>query len=101
MTPTQAACLADALATGYVVLEQGGPGVVAVEGTIGLLEASGLFNAGRGSRRQLDGVMRMDSSGLVLEPVGSGTLKVSTISTRRRNRLRRRPCRSLFWKSGE
>lgn len=62
MTPMQATCLAEALATGYVVLEQEGPAVVAVECTIGLMEASGLFNAGCGSRRQLDGVMRMDAS---------------------------------------
>jgi beta-aspartyl-peptidase (threonine type) len=62
MTPIQTACLAEALTTGYVILEQGDPAVVAVECTIGLLEASGLFNAGRGSRRQLDGVTRMDAS---------------------------------------
>lgn len=62
MTSIQRDCLAEALATGYAVLESGGPAVVAVECTIGLLEASGLFNAGRGSKRQLDGVMRMDAS---------------------------------------
>lgn len=62
MTPVQRDCLAEALATGYAVLDSGGPAVVAVECTIGLLEASGLFNAGRGSKRQLDGVMRMDAS---------------------------------------
>ena len=62
ITRTQAACLAEALATGYVILEHGGSAVLAVERTITFLEASGLFNAGRGSRRQLDGVMRMDAS---------------------------------------
>jgi L-asparaginase / beta-aspartyl-peptidase len=62
MTKTQAACLAEALATGYAVLRQGGPAVRAVECAIGLLEQSGLFNAGRGSNRQLDGVQRMDAS---------------------------------------
>jgi len=36
--------------------------VAAVECTIGLLEQSGLFNAGRGANRQLDGVQRMDAS---------------------------------------
>jgi beta-aspartyl-peptidase (threonine type) len=50
------------LATGYVILEQEGPALVAVERTIRILEGSGLFNAGRGSNRQLDGVMRMDAS---------------------------------------
>jgi beta-aspartyl-peptidase (threonine type) len=58
----QATCLADALAAGYAILAQGGPALTAVEGTIGLLEQSGLFNAGRGANRQLDGVQRMDAS---------------------------------------
>jgi len=62
MTQRQAASLADALATGYAILEQGGPAVLAVESTIGFLEASGHFNAGRGAKRQLDGVQRMDAS---------------------------------------
>jgi beta-aspartyl-peptidase (threonine type) len=62
MTAAQAACLADALLSGYSILQQGGPSVIAVECTIGLLEQSGLFNAGRGSNRQLDGVQRMDAS---------------------------------------
>ena len=62
MTRRQAACLADALATGYTILQQDGPAVLAVESTIGFLEQSGLFNAGRGSKRQQDGVQRMDAS---------------------------------------
>lgn len=62
MTPAQAACLSDALVIGYAILEQGGPAVIAVECTIGLLEQSGLFNAGQGANRQLDGVQRMDAS---------------------------------------
>lgn len=62
MTRRQAACLADALASGYAILQQDGPAILAVETTIGFLEQSGLFNAGRGSRRQLDGVQRMDAS---------------------------------------
>lgn len=62
MTRRQAACLADALASGYAILQQDGPAVLAVESTIGFLEQSGLFNAGRGSKRQLDGVQRMDAS---------------------------------------
>lgn len=62
MTARQAVCLTDALATGYAILQQGGPAVLAVESAIGFLEASGLFNAGRGSKRQLDGVQRMDAS---------------------------------------
>jgi beta-aspartyl-peptidase (threonine type) len=62
MTPRQASCLADALATGYAILQHGGPAVLAVESTIGFLEQSGLFNAGRGAKRQLDGVQRLDAS---------------------------------------
>lgn len=58
----QSACLAGALETGYDVLKQGGPALDAVETAIKALEASGLFNAGLGSRRQLDGVARMDAS---------------------------------------
>jgi beta-aspartyl-peptidase (threonine type) len=62
LTQAQSACLSEALATGYAILAQGGPAVLAVECTIGFLEQSGLFNAGRGSKRQLDGVPRMDAS---------------------------------------
>ena len=58
----QATCLADALVIGYAILEQGCPAIIAVECTIGLLEQSGLFNAGRGANCQLDGVQRMDAS---------------------------------------
>ena len=62
MTKPQVASLAEALATGYAVLREGGTAVIAVETTISFLEQSGLFNAGRGSKRQLDGVQRMDAS---------------------------------------
>jgi len=62
MTKAQASCLTEALATGYAMLQCGAPAVLAVENTIGSLEQSGLFNAGRGSNRQRDGVQRMDAS---------------------------------------
>jgi beta-aspartyl-peptidase (threonine type) len=62
ITRAQSTCLADALAAGYGILAQGGPALAAVECTIGLLEQSGLFNAGRGANRQLDGVQRMDAA---------------------------------------
>lgn len=58
----QSNCLGEALATGYEILDRGGPSVLAVESAIGFLEQSGLFNAGRGSKQQLDGVQRMDAS---------------------------------------
>jgi L-asparaginase / beta-aspartyl-peptidase len=47
---------------GYKLLEEGGQAIEAVETTIRVLEASGLFNAGVGARLQLDGVRRMDAS---------------------------------------
>jgi beta-aspartyl-peptidase (threonine type) len=62
MTSAQSAGLAEALTTGYALLRQDAPALTAVECAIGLLEQSGLFNAGRGSNRQLDGVQRMDAS---------------------------------------
>lgn len=62
MTAAQRTCLAEALAAGSALLRRGGLAVEAVEVTIRLLEASGLFNAGVGSRIQLDGVRRMDAS---------------------------------------
>ena len=62
MTLLQAACLADALKAGYGILARGGPALIAVECTVGFLEQSGLFNAGRGAKRQLDGVQRMDAA---------------------------------------
>ena len=62
MTSPQTACLRAALQVGYHVLDRGGSALVAVEQTIRVLERSGLFNAGKGSRLQLDGVRRMDAS---------------------------------------
>ena len=62
MTARQRACLAAALVAGYEVLGRGASSVEAVEQTIRALEASGLFNAGVGSRLQLDRVRRMDAS---------------------------------------
>ena len=68
MTPRQASCLTEALTAGHAILRQGGAALLAVERTIGVLEDSGLFNAGRGSKRQLDGVQRMDAS--IMEGAG-------------------------------
>ena len=62
MTGSQRICLADALHEGYDALQRGTQAVVAVEAAIRVLEASGLFNAGVGSRLQLDGARRMDAS---------------------------------------
>jgi L-asparaginase / beta-aspartyl-peptidase len=62
LTVAQNACLAEALAAGYSILARGAIALIAVEYTIGFLEQSGLFNAGRGAKRQLDGVQRMDAA---------------------------------------
>jgi len=62
MTAPQAAVLRAALQVGYHLLDRGSPALIAVEQTIRVLERSGLFNAGKGSRRQLDGVRRMDAA---------------------------------------
>jgi beta-aspartyl-peptidase (threonine type) len=68
MTLPQASCLAEALAAGHAILREGGSALLAVEHTIRVLEGSGLFNAGRGSKRQLDGIQRMDAS--IMEGAG-------------------------------
>ena len=62
LSAAQAACLAEAIQSGYELLRQGAPAVLAVEAAIGYLEGSGRFNAGLGSNRQLDGIRRMDAS---------------------------------------
>jgi len=62
MTAAQADGLTAALQIGYHWLDRGAPALTAVEQTIRVLEQSGLFNAGRGSHVQLDGVRRMDAS---------------------------------------
>lgn len=62
MTALQAACLQAALEIGYHLLDRGASSLAAVEQVIRVLEQSGLFNAGKGARRQLDGVRRMDAS---------------------------------------
>jgi beta-aspartyl-peptidase (threonine type) len=61
-TRAQSNCLIEGLVKGYASLTAGLSPLDAVEVMIQHLEASGLFNAGRGSLRQLDGVQRMDAS---------------------------------------
>ena len=62
LSPTQQDCLRLALQSGYELLRRGSPAIDAVEEAIRTMEASGLFNAGKGSRLQLDGARRMDAS---------------------------------------
>ena len=54
--------LKEAIEAGYSILDHAGTSLDAVETEIRLLEDSGLFNAGPGSRLQLDGRCRMDAS---------------------------------------
>jgi beta-aspartyl-peptidase (threonine type) len=59
---TQLKILEAALQIGFSILKNGGSSLDTVETVIRLLEDSGHFNAGRGSRLQLDGRCRMDAS---------------------------------------
>lgn len=61
-TARQLAVVRNALDEGYALLETGGSAVDAVERAVAVLEMSGRFNAGRGAKRQMDGVARMDAS---------------------------------------
>jgi L-asparaginase / beta-aspartyl-peptidase len=54
--------VASALENGLSILKNGGSSVDAVEAAVRIMEESGRFNAGRGSRLQLDGHRRMDAS---------------------------------------
>lgn len=74
MTPPQASCLRAALQVGYRLLDRGSSSLIAVEHTIRVLERSGLFNAGKGSKLQLDGVRRMDASLMEGERLRAGAV---------------------------
>jgi L-asparaginase / beta-aspartyl-peptidase len=62
MSLRQSTCLHAALQVGYHLLDRGGSALLAVEQTIRVLERSGLYNAGKGGKLQLDGMRRMDAS---------------------------------------
>ena len=61
-TAAQRSCLTESLISGMHILKTGGTSVDAIEAMIRLMEGSGLFNAGTGSRLQLDGIKRMDAA---------------------------------------
>ncbi len=67
-------CLTEALIGGYEILKTGHSPLDAVESMIGYLEESGLFNAGRGSLRQLDGTQRMDASIMEGQTLSAGAV---------------------------
>lgn len=62
MNRAHRACLIECLQLGFAMIDRGQPAVEAVEAIIRIMEGSGIFNAGAGSRRQSDGVQRMDAS---------------------------------------
>ncbi len=61
-TAAQRKCIAETLALGLELLQKGQSALDAVETMIRYLEESGRFNAGMGSRQQLDGCQRMDAA---------------------------------------
>src|SRR5579884_2075732 len=54
--------LSEALQAGYKILSQGGASIDAVEAAVRVLEDSPLFNAGKGSVFNCDGINEMDAS---------------------------------------
>lgn len=61
-TAAQRKCISETLALGVELLQKGQSALDTVETMIRYLEGSGRFNAGMGSRQQLDGRQRMDSA---------------------------------------
>lgn len=61
-TALQLKVIGKAVDAGYAILEKGGSALDAAEAAVIVLEKSGRFNAGKGAKRQLDGVARMDAS---------------------------------------
>lgn len=61
-TPAQLKTIEAALDRGEALLQRGAPALDAVEAAVVVLEKSGRFNAGKGSKRQMDGIARMDAS---------------------------------------
>lgn len=61
-TAAQRMCLSETLALGLELLQKGQSALDAVETMIRYLERSGRFNAGMGSRQQLDRCQRMDAA---------------------------------------
>jgi beta-aspartyl-peptidase (threonine type) len=62
------------LEEGYARLENGAAALDVVESAIRALEDSGLFNAGRGGRLQLDGHLRLDASLMEGEGLRAGAV---------------------------
>src|SRR5579884_844526 len=61
-TVSQLKIIETALERGDTLLQKGAASLDAVEAAVVVMEKSGRFNAGKGSKRQMDGVARMDAS---------------------------------------
>lgn len=61
-TSLQLRTIEAALDRGYTLLQKSASALDAVEAAVVVLEKSGRFNAGKGSKRQMDGIARMDAS---------------------------------------
>lgn len=61
-TAAQLKTIETALDRGERLLRKGASALDAVEAAVVVLEKSGRFNAGKGSKRQMDGIARMDAS---------------------------------------
>ncbi|WDT70361.1 MAG: isoaspartyl peptidase/L-asparaginase [Candidatus Manganitrophus sp.] len=61
-TAAQLKTIETALDRGERLLQKGASALDAVEAAVVVLEKSGRFNAGKGSKRQMDGVIRTDAS---------------------------------------
>lgn len=70
------AALKASLTAGYEVLNNGGNAVSAVEAAIRIMEDSPLFNAGRGSSYNRDGIIQMDASIMDGENLDAGAVAV-------------------------
>ena len=68
--------LRESLAAGYAVLHAGGTSVSAVEAAIRVMEDSPLFNAGKGSSFNRDGIIQMDASIMDGRTSNSGAVAV-------------------------
>ena len=79
--PDKRRALEQGVAQAHRCLEAGGSAVEAVVLAVGWLEASGLFEAGRGATPQMDGVIRYDASLMSSDRRAGGIIGVSGLSS--------------------
>ena len=66
--------LTESLQAGYRAMKEGGSAVDGIVDSIGVMEDSPLFNAGRGSNYTTDGVVSMDASIMVGNTLEAGAV---------------------------